>query len=338
MTNVHNTLYVTAPDAWVGVEGETLKVMVGTEKRAQVPMHHLVSVVCFHSTRMSAEAMAGCAERGVSVVWLGHNGRYLARVEGSPGYTATLRRSQYRSADDLARTLALAKAFVGGKIANTRTLLRRAGRTRADETDALDRAAERLRVLVPRVLEAGDLDALRGIEGEAAARYFEVFDAMLGEGPLRFEKRSRRPPENPINAMLSFGYGLLTADCVSALNSAGLDPAVGFLHPERSARPSLALDLMEEFRAAVVDRMVLARVRRAQVAIGDFDALPTGEVRMRDAARKAFVVEYQQRKQEDVTHPFTGQSGTWALMPHLQARLLARAIRGEGEYVPFLLK
>ena len=338
MTNVLNTLYVTVPEAWVGLEGETLRVKVGSETRVEVPLHHLVSVVCFQQVRMSGEAMLACHQRGVSVVWLGFGGRFLARVEGAPGHTATLRRAQFRAADDPERTLVLARGFVGGKIANSRTVLRRASRTRDDRTEALDRAADRLQALGARVLDAPDLDVLRGVEGEAAARYFEVFDAMLADDDLRFEKRSRRPPENPVNALLSFGYALLSADCVAALNGAALDPAVGFLHIERSARPALALDLMEEFRAAAVDRMVLAMIRRRQVDAADFETLPTGEVRMKDAARRAFLAEYQKRKQETVTHPATGQEGTWGLMVHLQARQLARAIRGEGDYVPFLLR
>lgn len=340
MTNVYNTLYLTSEKTWVSLDGETLCVEVDRVVKAKVPMHHLVSVVCFPKVNLSGEAMAGCADRGVTVVWIGHNGRFLARVEGAPGFTATLRRSQYRAADDPVRALALAHGFVGGKIANSRTLLRRAGRTREGDTAALDLAAERLRTLGERITDgtASDLDALRGIEGEAAARYFAVFDAMLGSDRFRFEKRTRRPPENPVNAMLSFGYALLTADCVSALNTAGLDPAVGYLHPERSARPALALDLMEELRAPWIDRMVLAMVRRGQVSDEDFESMPTGEVRMRDEARKRFLIEYQTRKREEVTHPLTGQSGSWALVPFVQARLLARAIRGEGEYVPFVLR
>lgn len=340
MTNVYNTLYLTSEKTWVSLEGETLCVEVDRAVKAKVPMHHLVSVVCFPKVSLSGEAMAACAARGVAVVWIGHNGRFLARVEGAPGFTATLRREQYRVADDPARTLALAHGFVGGKVANSRTVLRRAGRTREGDTAALDLAAERLRVLGERVTEGGaaDLDALRGIEGEAAARYFEVFDVMLGSEVFRFEKRSRRPPENAVNAMLSFGYALLVADCVAALNTAGLDPAVGYLHPERSARPALALDLMEELRAPWVDRMVLAMVRRGQVDPGDFETMPTGEVRMRDDARRRFLVEYQTRKRDEVTHPLTGQSGSWALVPFIQARLLARAIRAEGDYVPFVLR
>jgi CRISPR-associated protein Cas1 len=184
--------------------------------------------------------------------------------------------------------------------------------------------------------ELADLDALRGVEGEAAARYFEVFDAMIASESFRFDKRTRRPPLNPVNALLSFGYALLATDCLAAVTAVGLDPAIGFLHAERPGRPSLALDLMEEFRACVVDRMVLAMIRLGQITVDDFDRLATGECRLKDTARKAFVVEYQARKQDEITHPLTDQKGTWALMPHLQARLLARAVRGEGEYVPFL--
>lgn len=179
---------------------------------------------------------------------------------------------------------------------------------------------------------------MRGYEGEAASRYFEVFDALLASEVFRFEKRTRRPPENPVNAMLSFGYALLSIDCLAALQGAGLDAAVGFLHGERSGRPALALDLMEEFRAMMVDRHVLALVRLKQVGEQDFTRLPTGEVRLSDTFRKTFLVEYQKRKQEEVAHPATGQTAAWALMPHIQARLLARAIREDGDYVPFFAR
>lgn len=338
MTNVHNTLYVTTEGAYVAREGESLKVRVEGATRLQIPLHHLASVVCFGQVSVSPEALLACAEAGVAVVWLSHTGRFLARAEGALSLTATLRRAQYRAADDEARTLAVARAFVGGKIANSRSVLRRAGRTRTEEIDAIDAAATRLRVLGERVLEAPGLDELRGVEGEAAARYFEVFDAMLGGGELRFEKRSRRPPENEVNALLSFGYALLATDCQAAVQAAGLDPAVGFLHGERPGRAALALDLMEEFRALWVDRLVLALVRLGQARREDFVRLPTGEVRMSDGLRKTFLVEYQKRKHEEVTHPETGQTAAWAVMPHLQARTLARALRGEGEYVPMLVK
>lgn len=230
------------------------------------------------------------------------------------------------------------RGFVAGKIANSRVVLRRAARTRREGAEEIGRAADRLSELEDRALKEAGMDALRGVEGEAAARYFEVFDAMLGGEGIRFEKRTRRPPENEINALLSFGYSLLSVDCMAALQGAGLDPAVGYLHGERPGRPALALDLMEEFRAMVVDRMVLAMVRLKQLCARDFERFPTGEVRLLSDARKAFLAEYQKRKLEPMTHPTTGQEATWGQMPHLQARLLARVIRGEGEYVPFLAR
>lgn len=337
-TNVLNTLYVTVPKAFVGREGESLKVKVERETRLQVPLHHLASVVCFGPVTVSPEAMEACAGAGVSVAFLGYSGRFQARVEGRLSQTATLRRAQYRAAEEPARCLAPARGFVAGKIANSRVQLRRAGRTRQELLEEIGSAAERLKVLGERVLDAPGLDELRGVEGEAAARYFEVFDAMLGPGELRFDKRTRRPPLNEINALLSFGYALLSQDCMSAAQAAGLDPAVGFLHAERPGRPALALDLMEELRALWVDRLVLAMVRLGQLKADGFERLPTGELRMTDPTRRAFLLEYQARKQDEVTHPLTNQTASWALMPHIQARLLARAIRGEGDYVPFLAK
>ncbi|MFO0651112.1 MAG: type I-C CRISPR-associated endonuclease Cas1c [Polyangiales bacterium] len=335
MTNVHNTLYVTTPEAYVGLEGDSLRVRVERQTRMQVPLHHLVSVVCVGPALVSADAMAACAESGVAVVFLRSNGRFLARVEPRGNNTATLRRAQYRAADDPARTLSIARSFVVAKIANTRVLLRRGGRTRDEGVDEISAAADRLRSLAERAATDEDLDTLRGHEGEAAARYFEVFDALMASEHFRFERRTRRPPENAVNAMLSFGYAMLSVDCTAALQGAGLDPAVGYLHGERSGRPALALDLMEEFRALIVDRLVLALVRLKQVAPDDFERLPTGEVRLSDAIRKTFLIEYQRRKQEEVSHPSTGQTGAWAIMPHIQARLLARAIREGAEYVPF---
>jgi CRISPR-associated protein Cas1 len=333
-----NTLYVTTHGAFVGREAESLKVRIERETRLQVPVHHLASVVCFGAITVSPDALALCAEKGVTVVFLTGSGRYVARLEGPLGRTATLRRAQYAVAADEARALVLARGFVAGKIANARTQLRRAGRTRESEVERLDRAAERLRVLGERTLTTATLDGLRGVEGEAAARYFDAFDAMLATDLFAFERRSRRPPENEVNAMLSFGYALLTADCLAAAEGAGLDPAVGFLHAERPGRPALALDLVEEFRVLFVDRLVLALVRLGQLKPADFNRLPTGEVRMSDAARRAFLSEYQKRKREAVQHPMAKEPGTWAYMPHVQARLLARAIRNELEYVPFLAK
>jgi len=338
VTNVLNTLYVTTPNARVHLEGESLRVIVEKVVKAQIPLHHLSALVCFEPVFVTPYAMRACSEAGTLVAFLGITGRFLARVEGASVRSAMLRREQYRAADNEQRTLALARGFVGGKVANARTVVRRAGRTRADSEEELGRCAERLAELGKQVLDVGDLDALRGVEGEAASRYFEVFDQMLEHDDLRFEKRTRRPPRNPINALLSFGYSLLSVDCTAALQAVALDPAVGFLHAERPGRPALALDLMEELRPLVVDRMVLAMLRLRQLDVKDFETLETGEVRMTDTARKKFLVEYQERKRDAVTHPLAAEPVTWATVPHIQARLLARAVRGEAEYVPFLAK
>lgn len=337
MTNVLNTLFVTTEGAGVHLEGPSLRVVVEKQTKVQVPLHHLASLVCFAKVYVSPDAMAGCAEAGTAVVFLGWNGRYLARVEGRDSRSATLRREQYRAADDPSRTLALARGFVAGKIANARTALRRAARTR-EGSEAIDAAADRLARLASVVVDAESLDVLRGFEGEAAARYFDVLDAMIATDGMRFEKRTRRPPNDPVNAMLSFGYSLLSADCQSAAQAAGLDPAVGFLHVERPGRPALALDLMEELRPVVVDRLVVSVLRLGQFGPTDFETLPTGECRFRDAARKRFLVEYQERKRDPIVHPLAADPVPWAMVPLIQARLLARAIRREAEYVPFLVK
>ena len=337
MTNFHNTLYVTLQNAYVGLDASSLYVKHDGSRKMQVPLHHLTSVICFGAVMMSADAMQACAEAGVGVTFLSVRGHFLARVEGRASRHAMLRREQYRATDDTQRRLQLAKGFVAGKIVNSRQLLLRAARTRKDNT-ALSDAAERLKILAQRCPDAENLEILLGIEGESASRYFEVFDAMIEAGELRFEKRTRRPPENEINAMLSFGYTLLASDCSSALQAAGLDPAVGFLHAERSGRPALALDLMEEFRAIVVDKMVLAMVRLAQVDANDFTRTETNGVLFNDQARKAFLIEYQARKQDQLTHPALSEPVTWGMLPHIQARLLARAVRREGDYVPFFGK
>lgn len=339
MTNVLNTLYVTVEGAKVHLEGESLRVLVEQQLRVQVPLHHLTSLVLLARVFVTPEAMAKCAERGVTVVFMSENGRFLARVEGRSPRTATLRREQYRAVDDASRRSRLAQACVAGKIANSRTILRRAGRTREQASPTkMDAACARLLDLGARATTLDNLDALRGAEGEAAARYFELFDAMIDREQMRFEKRSRRPPTNPVNAMLSFGYSLLASDCIGGLEAAGLDPAVGFLHVERSGRPALALDLMEELRGPVVDRLVVSTIRLGQFAPGDFTVLPTGECRLEDDARRRYLVEYQQRKRDEIGHPLASEPVPWGLVPILQARLLARAVRGEAEYVPYLLK
>lgn len=340
MTNVLNTLFVTTEGAGVRLEGTSLRIVVEKETKAHVPLHHLSAVVCFPRVWMSPDAMAACAEAGAAVVFLDKTGRYLARVEGRQPRSAALRRLQYRAADDPMRSLSLAKGFVAGKIANTRTSLRRTARSRQDPEvkAAFAAAADRLGDLAKVVVDASDLDVLRGHEGEAASRFFGLLQQVIDKPGFTFERRTRRPPCDPINAMLSLGYSLLATDCQSAVQAAGLDPAVGFLHVERPGRPSLALDLMEELRAVVVDRLVVASLRLGQFERSDFEALPTGECRFTDDARRRFLIEYQERKKDLIAHPLAAESIPYAMVPLVQARLLARAIRGEAEYIPFLMK
>jgi CRISP-associated protein Cas1 len=333
-----NTLYVTSEKSYLAVEGESLVVRVDKMTKLQVPLHHLASVVCMVPATMSGEAMHACASRGTSVIFLDAIGRFLARVEGPAPRTATLRQAQYKLGNDVEGRLAFARCFVAGKVANQRTQLRRAGRTRISMAVDVEAICQRLTSLGERAVDCEAADRLLGIEGEAAALYFSAFDCMLENADFSFERRTRRPPLDPVNCLLSFGYALLASDCLAALEGVGLDPCVGLMHAERSGRPALALDLMEELRTPIVDRLVLALIRLGQVRLTDFEFLPTGEVRMSTSARKTYLVEYQKRKKETITHPSTGQEATWAHIPHLQARILARAIRGEYEYAPMVIR
>lgn len=344
MSAYHNTLFVTTAGAYLAKDHENIAVRVEHQTRMTVPFHHLSGVVCFGPVSASPELMGACAERGIGVSFLDVNGRFLARVEGPASGNVLLRRRQYRLADDPQATARLARGCVVGKIANARSLLVRSAREQRDEArtatllGAASRLADRLADL-----ERGEpsVETVRGHEGEAAASYFAVFDAMIrsDDPAFRFTTRSRRPPLDAVNALLSFLYALLQHDCTSALAAVGLDPAVGYLHADRPGRPSLSLDLMEEFRPALADRLALALINRGQVTAKGFRREATGGVLMDDATRKTVLVAYQERKQAALTHPLTNESTTYALVPHIQARLLARTIRGDLEpYPPFLVR
>ena len=343
MPNLHNTLFVTSEGAYVAKSGESAVVKVDGAVRMQVPLHHLSSIVCFGWAGVSPELMAACMAAGINVAFLSTTGRFLARVEGPLGGNVLLRRAQYRAADDPQATTALSRAFVAGKIANSRTVLQRALRDHPNRAGAAAIAAaiDHITRVAPRLLAAPDADVVRGIEGDVAARYFGVFECLIlaDKHGFPFSGRTRRPPLDPVNAMLSFGYALLLNDCLAAATAAGLDGAVGFLHRDRPGRPGLALDLMEELRAAVVDRLVLSLINLGQVSVDGFTTRDTGAVEMTEATRKTFLVAYQKRKQEELTHPVTRETTTWAVLPHIQARLLARVLRGDVESYPaFLLK
>ncbi|MBJ6763507.1 type I-C CRISPR-associated endonuclease Cas1 [Myxococcaceae bacterium JPH2] len=342
MTTALNTLFITVEGTRLNKEGECVVVTIQDEKKAEVPLRHLRSVVCLSRAWLTPELMESCIESGIHVSFFGVTGRFLARVEGVPGGNVLLRRQQFRAADDAARTLELARALVIGKVSNARQFILHARRdAEAAHASELSETAKRLAIHLRTLESVSDLDALRGVEGIAARDYFEAFPALLKKGGAEgfsFEGRNRRPPRDPMNALLSFGYALLLQDCAGALSGVGLDPAVGFLHEERPGRLSLALDLMEEFRAPVVDRLVFSLVNRGQLKPEDFRTEFAGAVLLRDEARKAFLVAYQTAKQAKVRHAFLEQETTWGMAPHLQALLLARTVRGELDaYPPFAM-
>ncbi|MCX5999794.1 MAG: type I-C CRISPR-associated endonuclease Cas1c [Chloroflexi bacterium] len=343
MKHLLNTLYVTTQGAYVSREGETLLVRVDGETKIRVPIHNLGSLVCFGQVSCSPPLMALCAERQVAISFLSQHGRFWARVEGPVSGNVLLRREQYRRADDPAFSSDLARAVVIAKIANCRTVIMRAAREYPDAPGAADLAetASHLGYLVNQLDASQPLDTVRGTEGEAARKYFAVFDHLITaqKGDFFFRARSRRPPLDNMNALLSFLYTLLGHDVGAALQAVGLDPAVGYLHRDRPGRPGLALDIMEEFRPYLADRLALTLVNRQQVQGRGFQKTETGAVTMDDATRKEVLVAYQKRKQEEIQHPFLGEKVAIGLLPHVQALLLARYLRGDLDgYPPFLWK
>lgn len=341
-----NTLYVTSPDARLRKDGANVVVEIDNSERGRVPIHLLGSLVCFCRMGASPALLGYCAEQGVSISFLSETGRFLARVEGPVSGNVLLRRAQYRATDDEAATAALVRDIVTGKIINQRAVLRRALRDHgADMVEVarlrLEDAERHLTDAARRAQRPQGSDSLRGIEGEAAQVYFGVFDHLVrgDRDTFRFERRSRRPPLDPVNALLSFLYVLLLHDCRSALESVGLDPAVGFLHRERPGRPSLALDLMEELRPVLADRVALSLTNRRQLSKRAFETAVGGAVSLTDEARKTVLVTYQERKKDELTHPFLEEKTTLGLVPFVQAQLLARRLRGDLDaYPPFAWK
>lgn len=341
MKHLLNTLYVTSQGAYLSREGETVVVKLEGQERLRVPMHTLGSIVCLGRVGVSPALMGLCGERGVSLSFLSQNGRFLARVQGPVAGNVLLRREQYRRADHEAQTVLLAQAMVAGKVINARNVLLRAVRQGADEgaATALSRAGRELAGRLRDLQGPSSLEIVRGVEGEAARIYFGVFDHLIRahKESFFFRARSRRPPLDNINALLSFVYTLLMHDVTSALEGVGLDPAVGYLHRDRPGRKSLALDMMEEFRPFLADRLVLSLVNRKQVKASGFTTTASGGVYMDDATRKTVLVAYQERKREELSHPFLGEKLALGLVPHVQALLLARNLRGDLDaYPPFI--
>ena len=344
MYTLQNTLYVMTPNAYAHLENSTLRIDVEREKRLQVPLHHLGSLVCFGNVLVSPALLHRMADEGKSVVLLDNSGRFKARLEGPVSGNILLRQAHHRSAADGAFTMEVARAVIAGKLKNSRALLLRAARETADaaEQTQLARAADNLAASLRAAAQARDLDTLRGVEGEAARGYFAALNLVV-KSPARehfaLNGRTRRPPLDRFNALLSFLYSMLMNDCRSALETVGLDPQLGYLHAVRPGRAALALDLQEEFRAVLADRLALTLINRGQLGPHDFDEREGGAVMLNDSGRRAVVTAWQERKQEEITHPLLGIKVPIGIVPFVQARLMARTVRGEMDgYLPYLPK
>ena len=338
-----NTLFVTTQGAYLSKEGESVVVKVEKENRLRVPVHTLGGIVCFGNVGCSPYLMGFCAERDVEISFLSEYGRFLARVTGPVSGNVLLRREQYRRADDENVSADVARAVLTGKLANCRTVLQRALRDHAGKLDdeKVRYASRQISGSLQRLQEDVSLDVLRGIEGDAAHVYFSVFNQLItSQGDdFCFKERSRRPPMDRVNCLLSFLYTLVMHDVRSALESVGLDPAVGFLHRDRPGRPGLALDLMEEFRPFIADRLALSLINLCQVQKKGFNEAESGAVLMDDDTRKTVLVAYQKRKQDEIMHPFIEEKITVGLLFHVQALLMARYLRGDLDgYPPFVWK
>jgi CRISP-associated protein Cas1 len=338
-----NTLYVITRGASLHRDHLTVQVKVERQIRLAVPIHQLESVAVFGGVHVTPAVMALCAERGVAVSFHSESGRLMCRVDAPCSGNVLVRREQYRRADLPERRADIARCVVAGKVHNARNLLLRGGREAdaADQQATLAAACARLADTLPALATATDVDVIRGHEGDAARVYFESFPALVRQNRETFipNGRSRRPPLDPMNALLSFLYSLLVTDCTAAAVAAGLDPSVGFLHVDRPGRPGFALDLMEEFRPLLADRLALALVNRQQVKPTGFVTREGGAVQMDEATRRAVLAAYQQRKREEVTHPLLDQKTPVGRLPFLQARVMARHLRGDlPSYVPCVLK
>jgi CRISP-associated protein Cas1 len=343
MKQLLNTLFVTTQGSYLCQKGDTVLVRVENEDKLRVPIHTLGSIICFGQVSCSPFLMGLCGENNVTLSFLTERGKFLARVHGPVRGNVLLRREQYRQADDLGSSAHVARSIVIAKIANCRVVLMRATRDRPDNSDnsrilavcnVLGQLLDELQYELP-------LEVIRGKEGEAAKIYFDVFDHLITVNKESFylRDRNRRPPLDNTNALLSFLYTILVHDIESALESVGLDPAVGFLHRDRPGRASLALDLMEEFRPYLADRLALSLVNRQQVKPSGFVKTETGAVWMDDETRKTVLVAWQKRKQEEIMHPFLNETVQIGLLPYIQALLLARYLRGDiKSYPPFLSK
>ena len=343
MKHLLNTLFILSENSYLALENETAVILGEEGKRGQFPLLGLESIFTFSYKGASPALMGACAERGINLVFLSPQGRFLARACGKSSGNVLLRKMQYRLSDDLVKSCAVARCFIFGKLYNSRWCLERTVRDHnlRFNAEALRRASSFLAESADASLKTSDPDVLRGLEGQAATEYFGVFDEMIlnQKKDFRFTVRSRRPPLDRVNAMLSFGYRLLASDCAAALESVGLDAYVGFLHRDRPGRESLALDLMEELRSVLVDRFVITLINTKEISPRQFTMMANGAVLLNDAGRRTYLSAWQTHKREEITHPYLHEKIAWGLVPYVQALLLARCLRGDLDaYPPFLWK
>ena len=348
MKKLLNTLFITSPDRYLSLDGENVVIICKdddgkNDEIGRVPLHNLEAIITFGYTGASPGLMRACAKNNIALSFMSSNGKFIARIVGEVRGNVTLRREQYRIADDSSRSLQIARNFILAKVYNSKWIIERAIRDyplRVD-TEKLKGKSIFLGNSLANIRNAADDGMLRGIEGEAASVYFSVFDDLIlqQKEDFKFKSRSKRPPLDKVNALLSFSYSLLAGMCASALETVGLDPYVGFLHKDRPGRISLALDLMEEFRAVMADRFVITLINKRILNKKGFIQKENGAIIMDDETRKAVLSAWQAKKQEKIVHPFLDEKIEWGMVPYTQAMLLARYIRGDiDEYPPFFWK
>lgn len=341
MRKLRNTLYITTPDKYLFLDGENIVMRAKDDTEIRLPLHNIEDIVVFGGRGASPALMNKCTEENIGLNFMSRSGKFLARAEGAVSGNVYLRREQYRIADNEERSLAIARNFIIGKLYNSRYVIDRAVRDHSLQVDVekLKSRSELLSQAILKCRNVTDIDTLRGIEGESAQLYFSVFDELIlqQKDEFRFTVRSKRPPLDNVNALLSFAYSIATGMCTSALEAVGLDPYVGFMHTDRPGRRSLALDLVEEFRAIMCDRFVVSLINKRIIGNDDFDVREDGAVLLSEDGRKLFLTHWQSRKQEAVTHPFLKETVEWGLLPYVQALLLSRYIRGDLDEYPMLL-
>ena len=343
MRHLLNTLYVMTEEAWLSLDGENVVIQAENRELGRFPLHGLEGIISFSYRGASSALMGACAERGIDLCFFKPSGRFLARVSGSVRGNVLLRKTQYRISENSTASIEIGKNMLMGKIYNARWVLERATRDHglSVDTGRLKAVSGTLKEAITKIEHAESMDSLRGIEGNAAAEYFDVFNDLIlsNDEAFVFHGRSRRPPLDNVNAMLSFSYALLARNCSAALESVGLDPYVGFVHTDRPGRESLALDLMEELRPAFADRFVLSCINNRVINAQMFEKTDSGAVVFNESGRRAFLKAWQERKKDSLTHPFLKEKIPWGLVPFVQALLLARFLRGDLDaYPPFFWK